>query len=222
MKVSVIIPTYNRPQFLRQAIDSFMSQDYEDKELIVVNDGGSIPEVPEGVTLYNLEHGNQSTTQNYGIEKATGELVCTLDDDDLFYDETSLSQRVNLFESNPDLEVIWTSAQDIWENGSFKADWNAILDQDIWMQDRIFINSMMWRKSIKDKIGYWFDEELTSNEDWDFKIRCLEECTCKGFDIFTVKHRVHPSMRSNEHRGSGELGRNEALFKAKLKAKYDK
>lgn len=213
-KVSVITPTYNRQSFLNQAIESFLMQDYENKEMIVVNDGGTIPIVPEGVTLYNIEHGNQAMAQSYGIEKSTGDLICTLDDDDLLM-PNSLTDRVNAFDDNTD--VVWTGAIDIWEGGNFKANHPVVVKQDIWNQDRIFINSMMYRKSIIDKIGYWFDSDLTSNEDWDFKIRCLKLCNCKPLDIFSIKHRCHDGMRSTAHRKTGELEKNETLMKNKLK-----
>ena len=217
-KISVITPTYNRQSFLNKAIQSFLDQDYDNKEMIVVNDGGSIPNVPEGIILYNIEHGNQSIAQNYGIEHSTGDLICTLDDDDLLAPH-SLKNRAEQF-SDDSIDVIWTGAIDIWENGQHKDNHPVVFEQDILNRDQIFINSMMFRRSIIEKIGYWFNSELTSNEDWEFKIRCLHECNCKPIDIYSVMHRVHPAMRSTAHRQSGELVKNELLFKEKLKLKY--
>ena len=218
MKVSVITPTYNRQYFLDKCIQSYLSQLDVDSEMIVVNDGGEVPIVPEGITLYNIEHSTQSNAQNYGIEKATGDLICTLDDDDLFYDNYSLANRVKMFDN--DTEVLWTNGIDIWEAGDFKCQHEIVDGSAIWNTDGILINSMMWRKSIKDKIGYWFDTDLSSNEDWDFKIRCVEECVCKCVDINTVKHRVHGDMRSSLHRESGELSINANKMMIKLREKY--
>ena len=218
-KISVVTPTYNRQDYLNQAIESFLSQDYENKEMIVVNDGGDIPIVPEGITLYNIDHENQAHAQNHGIEKATGDLICTLDDDDLLTPH-SLKNRAEYFDDGT-VDVIWTGAIDIWNGGQHKDNHPVVVDQDIWNRDQIFINSMMWRKSIIEKLGYWFDTELTSNEDWEFKIRCLAECNCIPIDIYSVKHRCHPGMRSDAHRKTGELTDNEALFKRKLYKKYN-
>ena len=221
MKVSVITPTYNRQEFLKQAIDSFLAQDYKDKEMIVVNDGGSVPTVPDGIKLFNLEHGNQSIAQNYGIKKSQGELICTLDDDDLFYDSTSLSQRADYLKRNQDVEVIWTNGIDIHVDGKPSTEHELSDGNNIWTNDNILINSMMWKKSIRNQIGgYFFDRDLTSNEDWDFKIRCIEDCACMAIDILTVKHRVHGEMRSTLHRGTGELSKNSAMLMGKLKKRY--
>jgi len=226
--ISIITPTYNRPDFLRQVVDSFMVQDYKDKEMIIINDGGSeeqniyamLKDLSQ-IKYYWKDHANQAVAQNYGIAKSRGELICTLDDDDLFYDKYSLSQRVDYFKRNKDVEVIWTNGIDIHSDGNPSTEHYLSDGNQIWNKDDILINSMMWRKSIKTAIGgYFFDRNLTSNEDWDFKIRCIAECTCMAVDILTVKHRVHGEMRSNLHRQSGELSKNAEIMFKKLKEKY--
>lgn len=91
MRISIIIPAYNVEKFLPQCLDSISSQDFEDYEVIVVNDGST-----DG-TLSLLEHyaaewpqlkvisqGNQgmSTARNRGLKEASGDYVMFIDSDD--------------------------------------------------------------------------------------------------------------------------------------------
>ena len=84
--VSIIIPTYNRPEMLLQAVESALSQTYQNKEVIVVDDGSDKPpELPEGVKLISLEHsGKPSVVRNAGIKEAKSDWHFFLDDDDMF------------------------------------------------------------------------------------------------------------------------------------------
>jgi len=95
--VSVIIPTYNRFDRLKHAIQSVKSQTYSNIETIVINDASTeskyYTEKVDGVLLINLPVNNrvkyntkaaQGMTRNYGLKVAEGNYVCFLDDDDYF------------------------------------------------------------------------------------------------------------------------------------------
>ena len=85
---SVVIPTRDRPQFVQEAVGSVLAQSVSDFEVIVVNDGGSavtdlgndprvrIVELPIG--------GGPAAARNTGLERAVGEYVAFLDDDDVW------------------------------------------------------------------------------------------------------------------------------------------
>jgi glycosyltransferase involved in cell wall biosynthesis len=85
---SVIVTTFNRPEFLSQALRSVLSQTVEDLECIVVDDGGSVPvQLPDDprVRLVRLtENRGAPASRNAGIDAATGRFVAFLDDDDEF------------------------------------------------------------------------------------------------------------------------------------------
>jgi len=86
--VSVIITTYNRRRFLREAVLSVLKQDYRDKEVIIVDDGStdnSIEEVNDLQVRYVWkENGGISSARNRGIEESGGEYIAFLDVDDLW------------------------------------------------------------------------------------------------------------------------------------------
>ncbi len=86
--VSVIITTYNRRRFLREAALSVLKQDYRDKEVIIIDDGStdnSIEEVNDLQVRYVWkENGGISSARNRGIEESGGEYIAFLDVDDLW------------------------------------------------------------------------------------------------------------------------------------------
>ncbi|TSC76080.1 MAG: putative glycosyltransferase [Parcubacteria group bacterium Gr01-1014_31] len=90
--VSVIIPTYNRPQQAVGAVESFLRQTYRRIEVIVVNDGGT-PEVGPAVNaladprlrFFSKQNGGLASARNYGLRQAQGEYVTFCDDDDDVY-----------------------------------------------------------------------------------------------------------------------------------------
>lgn len=85
---SIVIPTYNRPDFLPEAIDSVLNQTVDDLECIVVDDAGPIPAtVPHDPRVKLIRHtsnGGEPAARNTGIETARGRYVTFLDDDDVF------------------------------------------------------------------------------------------------------------------------------------------
>ena len=89
-KVSVIIPAYNCEEYIEQAILSCLCQDYENIEIVVVNDGSTdstfekiIPFADKGnVIVINQSNQGVSAARNVGIENASGDYVTFLDADD--------------------------------------------------------------------------------------------------------------------------------------------
>lgn len=89
--VSVIIPVFNSERFLRRCLDSVITQDYEDIETILVDDGsmddsGAICEEYAGkysnIVVYHKQNEGASLARKYGLERANGEYVCFIDSDD--------------------------------------------------------------------------------------------------------------------------------------------
>ena len=88
--VSVIIPTYNRVEFLEIAIQSVVNQTYNNIEIIVVDDGSksnyaeSICNEYLNCFYFYKNNGGLSSARNFGISKSKGELIAFLDDDDFW------------------------------------------------------------------------------------------------------------------------------------------
>ncbi len=110
-RVSIVTPTYNRPRWLPDAIQSVLAQTYPDIELIVVNDGSTDnteevlePYMDRIVYIYR-ENGGQGAALNTGITAATGEYICRVDDDDLYMPE-KVELQVEMFQQNPQLGLV--------------------------------------------------------------------------------------------------------------------
>ena len=88
--VSIVIPVYNGSNYLSEAIESALSQTYENIEVIVVNDGsnddGKTKKVAENygkkIRYYEKKNGGVSSALNYAIKKASGEFISWVSHDD--------------------------------------------------------------------------------------------------------------------------------------------
>lgn len=115
--ISIIMPTYNVEQYLRQCLDSVVNQTFTDFELIVIDDGSSdgtvsiIKEYEEkhhNFRFYSQQHGRQAKARNLGISKASGRYITFLDGDD-YWPEDHLEELVKaLIRSNSDICIAYT------------------------------------------------------------------------------------------------------------------
>jgi len=107
---SVIVPTYNRARWLREALDSVLAQDYDDWECVVVDDGSPEPlDLPDDARVRVVRHEtNQgiASALNTGLDDARGAYVTFLDDDDC-YTPDRLSMTVPLLGRAP-IVLCWT------------------------------------------------------------------------------------------------------------------
>ncbi len=91
---TIIIPTYNRANLLPRAIQSVLNQTFEDWEMIIVDDG-STDETSKVVVLNNdlrikyfrQKNGGRGSARNQGVNRASGQYLCFLDDDDYYLPE---------------------------------------------------------------------------------------------------------------------------------------
>src|SRR5215831_17242003 len=94
--VSVVVPTHNRPEMLAEALASVRAQTFTDYEVIVVSNGESDDvrrashevAIAHGCLYLALPKGNLPAARNFGIERAKGEWIAFLDDDDLWLPNT--------------------------------------------------------------------------------------------------------------------------------------
>ncbi|MGM0716605.1 MAG: glycosyltransferase family 2 protein [Halobacteriota archaeon] len=117
--VSVVIPTYNRSELIREAVESVYDQTYDRIELIVVDDHSPIPvsetlteDTPDSiasmVVLRHDENRGANAARNTGIRRATGEYVAFLDDDDR-WETPKVHKQIEAFQSSgPEVGVVYT------------------------------------------------------------------------------------------------------------------
>ena len=187
--VSVIVPTYNRPHMLSEALKSILAQTYQNYEIIVINDGGEDVEKvvsnfnEKGCTSY-VKHGRNrglAAARNTGIKVAKGKYVAYLDDDDVFYPDHLETLAKFLISDN--YKVAYTDAHRVHHkmvDGKYlleKKDIPYSYDFDserILRENYIPVLCIMHEKSCLDRVGT-FDEMLASHEDWDLWMRMSRE-----------------------------------------------
>lgn len=183
-KVSIIIPTYNRSQWVPKAIESAKSAG-EDVEVIVV-DNGSVDDTAEvcrgieGIRYLRLDPNvRQARARNAGIEISSGEFLTFLDDDDQRLPH-SLDAQIRLLESDPNLgfvygRVLLGDSEECKPTGESSPD-ECITGDLFWeLLEKNFIHvpAVVARKSFIEEAGR-FDPEVVGAEDWLFLIRLAE------------------------------------------------
>jgi GT2 family glycosyltransferase/glycosyltransferase involved in cell wall biosynthesis/SAM-dependent methyltransferase/Flp pilus assembly protein TadD len=183
--VSVIVPTYNRPDRLREALASVLAQTYQDFEIIVVNDGTSdvdsvITALNTGGRLTCIKHDRNrglAAARNTGLRAAKGKYVAYLDDDDRYL-PGHLETLVTFLEHN-DRKAAYTDAWRVcekFENGRhieaardlpYSHDFNPA---DLLISNYFPVLCVMHERSCLEEVGF-FDESLFAHEDWDLWIR---------------------------------------------------
>jgi len=201
-KVSVIIPTYNRSNYLYSAIKSVLNQTFEDFEIIVVDDASTdntrkVVDKFEDERIYYLRHNKNrggSASRNTGIKHSRGKFIAFLDDDDLWV-QNKLEKQLDSVNKNLEIGAVYTGAWTINDGGKITSvkipSLRGNIFPDILKKNYVGSCSMVLvRKECFDKIGL-FDENLPAGQDWDMWIRlakhyrfdCVRECL--------VLYRVH-------------------------------
>lgn len=186
-RVSVIIPTYNRKDYVQEAIDSVLAQTYTDYEIIVVDDGstdgtGEALQARYGDRIRYVWQENQgeSVARNRGIEMAQGEFIATLDSDDLWLPRKLEKQVAHLME-HVETGAVICQGQAIDEQGHILPDVEVLgartTAEDLTLDALLSINTisapstmLVGRRSVFMSSG-GYDPAIRYGEDWDFCIR---------------------------------------------------
>ncbi len=177
--VSVIIPTYNRANFLSEALESVFSQSCQGFEVIVVDDGSTdetsqiVSKFPQ-VIYIRQQHKGVASARNLGIKYAKGDLITFLDSDDLWLPK-KLEYQIAFFRNHP--EAVAVQTEEIWiKNGKRINPKKKHLKEGGWIFHRcvklclVSPSGIMLRRKVFEEIGQ-FDEEFPVCEDYEFWLR---------------------------------------------------
>lgn len=112
--VSVIIPVYNRERRIGRAIESVISQTYQDVEILVIDDGSidGTPRVLAGfgdqIVYLRQENRGPYAARNVGVVRASGEYIAFLDSDDIWY-PPKLEKQVAILRREPEVGLVYTN-----------------------------------------------------------------------------------------------------------------
>lgn len=221
-KVSAIVPVFNRPHMVVEAVQSLIDQTYRPLEIIVVDDGSndSTPEVIEQlrqqhrevIRTARQENAGPGAARNRGLQLASGEFVQYLDSDDLLHPE-KLERQVSALLSAPDAGVCYcetlrrsgdTEEMSAWARTaeSIENIFPSFLPKRGWAT-----LTPLWRRRVCDAIGPWKPYRVM--EDWEHDLRA----GILGTKIIRVSETLCTVRDHAEHRASGM---NEGLTKDRM------
>jgi len=213
--LSVIIPTYNRASFLKEAIDSVLAQDSWRVaggpsgafELIVIDDGSE-----DGTERLVESYGPRaryetqprrgvSAARNAGLRSAWGEFIAFLDSDDVWL-EDKVRLQMNYFETFPETMALTT--EEVWmRNGRRVNPMAKHKKYSGWVFDKFLplcllsLSAAMFRRRVFEELG-GFDESLPACEDYDFALRLAHRYPVILLDKpLLIKRGGHPDQLSH-------------------------
>ena len=181
--VTVIIPTYNRKEYLEIAIQSVVNQSYLNIEIVVIDDGSSTDYAQEiaakfsNCKCFRKENGGLSSARNFGIKLAKGDYIAFLDDDD-FWESSKIEKQVKLLLENPTIDCVHSSVAVVDEKGNLTGEYYGATQNKINKRSGyVFWNALgVWvvkspTPLIRNKVfqqDLMFDENIKVGEDIDF------------------------------------------------------
>lgn len=212
-RVSIIIPTFNRAEIIKETIESIRNQTYTDWECIIV-DGGSTDQSEIKIPSY-FKSDNRfqyhvlpiksnkgpNPSRNFGFNLATGDYVYFFDSDDIlmpFAFETYISNFENEY------DVVIARLEKVDHKSKKTISINTIQSDNI-IEDyftgvvSFYVCGPMWRKSFLDKQTQLFDNEISNLDDWDFNLRMLyNQPKIKYLDEVLIHYFQHEASLKQE------------------------
>jgi O-antigen biosynthesis protein len=218
-RISVIIPCFNQGQYIDEAVDSVLSQTFNDFEIIIIDDGSNEVFTIEKLKNYSklkarvirTENRGLSAARNIGFIEAKGDLLQFLDADDTI-DSLKFEEQLNIFEKYPETDICFTDYRiyDINKN-SFLNNPTAAFPGGIPLEDFLFRWERGWNIPIHSAIfkkKNWntstpFNEKLRAKEDW--LMWCDLAVRNKNFKFLDKKYAVYRYHNTNMTKNSAEM-----------------
>lgn len=206
-EISVIIDNYNYSKYIGEAIQSVLSQDFPDFELIIVDDG-STDDSRDIISLFTdsrikkifKENGGQLSAFNEGFEAATGKIVCFLDSDDL-YQQGYLRTVAKYFSQYPDCGCLLgkveyfgekTGTDSSYSDGFYGCNPFSVAARHVWRGASTSVISIR-RESLAKFLPYHENEKYWKTRADDLLIWGTDLIGANKycFSRPTVKYRIH-------------------------------
>lgn len=180
--ISIVLPTRDRAALLSRAVESVLAQRYAHWELVVVDDGTSEDAKTvlssfsdRRIAVVEGPRRGLGAARNEGLDHATGDVVCYLDDDNVMH-PAWLQAIVHVFANRDDVNVLYgISVAEHRLPGSYADDgWWPAYWQLPWSRETLLEENVTDAGAIahrRELAGGRFDEELRTGEDWDLMLR---------------------------------------------------
>jgi len=182
--VSVVIPAYNAAKYIGATINSVLTQNFPQYEIIVVNDGSlDTPELERALRPYSAKiryvqqkNGGPSNARNTGIRLAQGKYVAFLDSDDIWLPQ-HLANQVGFLQRDPSLGLVYANALQIEDDQAIALAFDRVAQCqpvifDSLLREKCTVNTssaVVLRKAVLE--AGLFDEQFKRCEDFDLWLR---------------------------------------------------
>ena len=188
--VSIIVPAYNEEKVISRTIDSLLTSDYQNFEILVVDDGSpdktleivreSFSDNPK-IKIFTKENGGKAEALNFGLHRAAGEVVVALDADTLF-DEKTVGALIRRF-SDTRIGAVAGNAK-VGNRINVVTKWQAleyVTSQNLDRRAFASLNCITvvpgsvgaWRRDVLEKIGGFSIDTLAEDQDLTIQVRKL-------------------------------------------------
>lgn len=209
---------YNSELYIRQCIDSVLTQDFADFELMIVDDGSTdsslelckdYSEKDSRIRLFHKENAGPSSARNFALTRANGEYLLFLDSDDYWLDNSCLGRLYQIALDN-NLDIVRGELKQVDEKGDdfgitsnldsrMNIAWKVLSSGEFYrdaIRGQNFLFLSLFRKSVV--CNYRFDENLKFFEDGEFYARVLlSNLRCMYVPICFYAYRVNPFSITN-------------------------
>ncbi len=224
--ISICIPTHNRAVYLKEAIQSALNQNYNNYEIVIVDDG-STDNTKEVVENFNSEkiryifkeNSGAPETRNRCITEAKGDFILWLDDDDLLVEDL-INSYIKLLNNYPDSDVIYGELKSFGESDQHYKyqDWyhnNSGMIEFLYIGSPIPHPGSMIRKNVYKEIGN-YDVSFKRAHDYQFwsRLAMAEKYNCKYLPKLVSHYRIHESnitgnlSKSTDYRYEADILKN--------------
>ncbi len=203
-RISVVVPSYNQGRFVAATLESLFSQGYPGLEVIFL-DAGSTDETAEAIAPYcdrftfwrSGPDRGQAAAINEGLARATGDILCWLNSDDLHFPDSlqTVAERLGPHCGTP--AVLYGSCEVFRDGTAWREVRPAVPFSRARLQITDFIDqpSSFWTREAWEAAGP-LDEGLWYAFDWDWFLRAASVCRFLPCDQLLSRYRVHPSHKS--------------------------
>lgn len=208
MKVSIITATYNRAQYLPITIESVLAQTYSDFEYHIVDDGSTDntrkaikPFLSDRRLFYDYqENRGQSSARNKGLFHATGDYICFLDSDNLWF-PNKLASQLEVFKRMPDVDIVYSNGECIDELGNpvpgYKMKrYSGYITRELLKDNFVGFNSAMSKRECFARLG-GLDETLQRSDDYELWLRFSTQFKFYYHPETLIKYRVWKDQLSS-------------------------
>ena len=200
--VSVVIPSYNRSQYIAETIESVLTQTYRNIEVIVIDDG-STDNTSEVVDRYlprikyvRQNNSERGASRNHGLRLANGDFISFLDSDDLWLPE-KLAKDIEIFDKSPKAGIVYSDVVLIDASGKLiklvkRHGYSGRVTEQLLVDNFVSIGAHLIRTTVVRDIGGFREErKLSGSEDWEMWVRLSKVTDFAYHPNATTKIRTH-------------------------------